>query len=329
MTVGWGIVGCGAIAATRIAPAIRSGENAEFVACCSRTLDKASAFASQQGAARGYDDLSELADDPDVQAVYIATPNAAHRAAAVELLEGGKHVFCAAPLATSAEDADAMVESAASAGRLLGVGCQMRCLPALVQVRELIATGQLGELLLMRAGFGCPLDGDGGWRVQRALSGGGALMDLGPHVIDALRWLGGEIVAASGRAANLRLRGDVEDLATAELELAGGALATMDVAWCHQDASMAVFGSEGSARVAGAFGQAMTWRLDVRIGGETTTQEGRADRAYREAIEEFGAAVEEGQPTAPIDGLAGLRAVEVIGAIYESADCGERIELEE
>ncbi len=329
MTTGWGILGCGRIADGRIAPAINASDNADLIAFCSRSIEKASEFAGRHNAARGYDDLADLIEDPEVDAVYVATPNANHKDDTLALLAGGKHVLCDKPLAMSAEDAEEMCEAAAAAGKLLGVAHQMRYFPHLAAVKELIDSGQLGKLMLLRMGFAFVNSPGDKWRLSESMAGGGPIMDLAPHTIDIARWLGGEVDAVTGTTANVRFQYEVEDLAGGVLELDSGAVCLMDVGYAYSDATLAVFGTEGTVRVEHAFGQVLDWRMTVAIGDETTEQSGHADRAYIDEIEDFSRAIVEIAPHAPVPGTEGLRCMEVIEAWLESAESGGRVELEE
>ncbi|MDD4889601.1 MAG: Gfo/Idh/MocA family oxidoreductase [Phycisphaerae bacterium] len=328
MAIGWGILGCGTIADKRIAPAIAGSDNARLVAFCSRAMERAADFAERHGADRGYDDLDDLIADPEVVAVYVATPNANHYAETIRLLAGGKHVLCDKPLALTSEQAEEMLAAAEASGTLLGVAHQMRYLPGLQQVRELIVGGELGKLLVLRTGFGYVSPPRDIWRQKRALAGGGPLMDLGPHVVDALRWLAGEIVSVQGELTNALFNYEVEDTASAVLGFESGAIGLLDVGYSYSDATLTVIGSEGAARLDKAYGQAVDWELAVTIGGETARQAGRADRAYVDEIEDFSEAILADRP-APISGLDGLRTIEVIEAIVESAESGERVELKD
>jgi predicted dehydrogenase len=144
-----------------------------------------------------------------------------------------------------------------------------------------------------------------------------------------MRWLAGEIVAVSARTGNLRFEYEVEDTAAAVIEFDCGALGTLDLGYSYSEASLDVFGTEGRVSVDPAFGQSFEWNMTVKLGGETTTETGQADRAYIDEIEDFSAAIEAGRSAAPVPGADGVRQLEIIEAIMESADCGERVELEE
>jgi len=116
------------------------------------------------------------------------------------------------------------------------------------------------------------------------------------------------------------------------LQFDSGAIGLMDVGYCYNEGSLSLHGTAGSARLDGAFGQFVDWDLQVTLGGETTGQQGRAERAYIDQIEDFGESVaSEGSSArpAPVGGIEGLRGLEVIEAIYESSECGERVELED
>lgn len=328
MTIGWAILGCGGVADKRIAPAIADSDTGRLIAFCSRSMDRAAEFAARHGADRAYDDLGDLLDDPQVDAVYIASPNGLHAEQAGTLLAGGKHVLCAAPLATDSEQIEALMQAARSAGVLLGAAAPARYLPGVALIRDLIEGGDLGKLLLLRAGFGYVFPPRDAWRQDRDLAGGGPLMDLAPHVVDTLRWLAGEIDTVQGQLANALFTYDVEDTAAAVLGFAGGAAGLIDVGYTYSDATLTVIGSEGSARLEPAFTPVGDWELTVTIGPETTQQSGGGERAFADAIDDFARAASARRP-APADGLAALRTIEVIEAIIESAQSGERVELRE
>ncbi len=146
MSVGWGVIGIGKVADIAIAPAINADEQSSLAAVCSRSLDRAKAFAEKHGAASGYDDFGEMLLDPNVDAVYIASPNGLHAEQALAAFRSGKHVLVDKPLALEVADARAMVDAAADAEVLLGTGFHLRHKATARAAREAIAAGRLGEV---------------------------------------------------------------------------------------------------------------------------------------------------------------------------------------
>ena len=111
MTIRWGIVGAGEIANRGMAPALNKAADTELAAVQCRTMDKARAFAEKHKAAKAYDSLEKMLGDPDLDAVYIATPNSLHAANTIAAAKAGKHVLCEKPMANTVRDAEAMIEA--------------------------------------------------------------------------------------------------------------------------------------------------------------------------------------------------------------------------
>ena len=178
----WGIAGPGAIAA-QFAEGMRSVEGGTVVAVGSRATERAREFASRFGIARHHGSYEDLADDADVDAVYVATPASRHAADALLFLNAGKHVLCEKPFTLNAAQARQVVSAAREQGRFVMEAMWSRFLPSYKALRDVLAEGRIGEPLLVEADFG--------WRgpvvpTERHFDleqGGGALLDLGIYPV--------------------------------------------------------------------------------------------------------------------------------------------------
>jgi len=178
----WGILATGHIAG-RFAEDLRLVPGAELVAVGSRTRESAELFAKRYDIPRAYASWAELAADPEVDAIYVATPHAAHHEAAMTCLSGGKAVLvekpCTLDLATTTE----LVETARARGLFLMEAMWMRTNPLILRVLELIAQGAIGEVTHVRADFGAAGPFPPEHRMRARTLGGGALLDLGVYPV--------------------------------------------------------------------------------------------------------------------------------------------------
>ena len=154
--LGFAILGPGRFAAGRIAPALNRAGNCRLVAVVSRDRARAAAFAEEYGAARAYDDLWAALSDPDVQAVWVASPHALHREHVEAVASARRHVLCEKPLATTVADAEAMVRACRRTGVLLGTGYHLRHHPLHREARRLVVEGELGEVTMAQAEWSLP-----------------------------------------------------------------------------------------------------------------------------------------------------------------------------
>jgi len=188
-----GLVGCGGIAKGIHIPAYQKIENAEVVATCDILKDRAESAAKTLGAADVFTDYRKLIELKEIDMVDVCTPNYLHSDVAVAALNAGKHVFCEKPDAITVEKAIAMKEASEKAGKHLMVMRNWRYNANCNYVKDYIESGKCGELYTGRCGWirrrGIP--GKGGWFTTKAQSGGGALIDLGVHLIDLSIWMMG------------------------------------------------------------------------------------------------------------------------------------------
>lgn len=322
MAVRWGIMGTGWIAGSAIAPAIRASESGELLACLSRDKAAGQAFCAQHGCSRAYDRMEDFLADDEIEAVYIATPNAQHAGETVACAGAGKHILCDKPMATSAADCRRMIEACQQAGVNLMVAYQNRFHPCHQEARRLVQSGELGEPRIARAQFyfkypGPPSD----WRQQVASAGGWATMDVGTHALDLLRFLlGDEVAEVFAFVDNPGFSYETEDVAVLSLRFRNRTLAWMDCATSvHTPHShVEVYASNGSVELLGTLGKGGSGTLQTVINGHERSFEYASVQLYVAEIEEFNRSILE-ERTPAIPGGEGLRNLEILDAAFLSA----------
>ncbi len=180
--VRWGILATGRIA-TGFTEDLKLLPDAQINAVGSRTLAAAREFADTHSIPRAYGSWQDLADDPDLDVVYIATPHSAHHAASMTCLKAGKAVLCEKPLTLDLPTSEELVATAGAAGLFLMEAMWMRANPAIRRISELVADGAIGEVTSIQADFGIPGPVPPGHRLRAPELGGGALLDLGVYPI--------------------------------------------------------------------------------------------------------------------------------------------------
>ncbi|MGY1711445.1 Gfo/Idh/MocA family protein [Geodermatophilus sp. SYSU D00758] len=261
--VGWGVAGCGWVARDHALPALRATPGAEVVALHDRD---AAALARVGGDTPRGTDLAAFLATPGLDAVYVAVPNAAHRAVVEAAAAAGRAVLVEKPLAADVADAEALVAACREAGVLLGTAYDQRWHPAHARLRGLLP--ELGTVTAVRVVYCCWLPADwtpdgaphDNWRVDRARAGGGAAIDLAPHGLDLVGVLLGEDVVELTALLQRRVHGyPVDDGALLAGRTAGGVLVDLHVAYNTPDAlprrRLEVVGTRGMAVAVDTMGQ--------------------------------------------------------------------------
>jgi xylose dehydrogenase (NAD/NADP) len=247
--VRWGILGCGSIARSAVAPAIRWSSNGELVAVASRDAATARERAEAVAAPRAHASYDALLEDAGVDAVYIGLPNGLHEVWALRAAQAGKHVLCEKSLALSAGGARRMSAAFRARGLRLVEAFMYRHHPQWEIVRRLLAERVIGDVRSLRAGLAGTVKSDGDHRFSPSL-GGGALFDVTCYAVDAARMLlGGEPVRVTAQAA-LLAEGGVDVTTSALLELPGGVLASAHGSLrSAPDQFLTILGSHGRIEV--------------------------------------------------------------------------------
>jgi 1,5-anhydro-D-fructose reductase (1,5-anhydro-D-mannitol-forming) len=185
----WGIVGLGSIVNGTMAPAMVADPDSEIVAAVSRDQGRADAFAEKFGARFAYTDYDEMVANPEVTAVFVATPNSQHAEQVLKAAAAGKHVFCDKPMSLNAADALREIQGCRAAGVMLGINFHNRQLQWVRDCKQLIADGTIGEVLTVHVEASAGLRPPQDWRNNRQLAGLGTTYSQGVHVFDFLRWM--------------------------------------------------------------------------------------------------------------------------------------------
>jgi len=329
---GFAIIGCGRVADRRVAPAIRRAEGAELIGMCSRDLMRAAEFVGRHNARRAYGSIEEVLSDNDVHAVYIATPNNLHAEHAIACLRGGKHVVIDKPIAMNLVEAERVHRAAEEAGRSVTVMHQQRFHPANLHLIRMLDERKLGTLRFARARIGIWYSDAENWRLNKSVSGGGAAMDLGPHVLDVLLQVGGPVRRVHAFTANLCFDYPVEDFCHAQLEFNSGLQALVEMSYCERTygGRLEAYGSNGSYIVDGSLQQASYFHTHLRIGepaDAADVEEAVYRNSFVDAIEDITDAFRSGN--APmVTVYDGMEVISVIEAIYQSARTGSIVDVQ-
>ncbi|WP_439878939.1 Gfo/Idh/MocA family protein [Pseudomonas prosekii] len=226
--VRWGMIGCGSVTERKSGPAFYKAPGSALVAVMGRRLDAVSDYAARHGIARVYTDAQALIDDPEVDAVYIATPPDSHHDYAVMVAAAGKHCCVEKPMSLNAGQSRAMQQVFSDAGLHLFVSYYRRSLPRFQQVRQWLEAGRIGEVrhltwTLTKAPSPTDLTGADNWRTDPTIAGGGYFADLASHGFDLFQYLLGDIREVAGFTARQAGLYAAEDAVSATWRFASGA----------------------------------------------------------------------------------------------------------
>jgi len=194
--IGYAIVGLGGYGAGTIIPQFRNCRYSRLTALVSGDPEKLQRLGREHGlpprSLYSYDTFDRIRDNPDVDVVYVVLPNSMHAEYTIRAAQAGKHVMCEKPMAVSSAECEAMIAACRRAGRKLMIGYRSHFEPHNVHAMRLAREGAVGRRRFVQSEHGFPIGDPTQWRLKRALSGGGSLMDIGIYSVQALRYMAGE-----------------------------------------------------------------------------------------------------------------------------------------
>lgn len=235
--INWGIIGCGDVTEVKSGPAFNKVKNSALIAVMRRDAAKAKDYAQRHNVPKWYTDASSLINDPDINAIYIATPPSSHEEYTIAALKAGKPVYVEKPMSLNAAEAENMMEMVAEKNGKLAVAHYRRAQPLFKKLKSLLAEKAIGEVRFARlAMYKKSLTKEElkiektSWRVDPALAGGGLFHDLAPHQLDILYHLFGEADKAFGFATNQAGLYSADDMVTGNILFKSGV--QLSGIWC-------------------------------------------------------------------------------------------------
>jgi predicted dehydrogenase len=328
--IGYALVGLGKLSQDQLIPALRKTQDCHLTAVVSGHPDKAHRIAAENGVPEGsiysYETFDRVADNPDVDVVYVVLPNAMHAEYTVRAARAGKHVYCEKPMAPTARECQQMIDACKKAGRQLGIGYRLHFEPYNLEVARLARTRELGRLKMIDAAACIVITPDPHqWRLDKKLSGGGSLVDIGIYALQAARYISGEEpVTVSARQTitdTARFKG-IDESMIFTMTFPSGLLATCSSSYVTRLSRWGVstdggyFGLEPALYYHGLKG----FRSDGKPLAFPDIDQFAAE------MDDFARCVRDGRPTS-VPGEEGLRDVRIIEALYQSAETGRDVRL--
>ena len=344
--VRWGVIGAGGIADRRTIPGMMLCDNAELVAVMEINMELAEKCRAKWGCKKAYDSEAALLADPEVDAVYIASPVFLHAKQAMAAADAGKHILIEKPLAMTAEEGQKVVEHCKGKGVLIAAGLMMRFGAYVQAMKKAVAEGKIGRPVSGYAQFtGWYPDMPGNWRQSKKNGGGGAMMDMGVHCIDLMQYiLGTKAKDVAAFNDTISFRYDVEDTSTVLMRMENGAQCVVQSNFNIADDAakwrIEVFGEEGRLIGDTVIGQVDGGKLDAMFLGKQGGYDAQQDKKdgqrtqiqvefgnmYAREIESFSNSILTGAPV-EVPAEEAVQVQRIMEAAYRSSDEGVTVKL--
>ncbi|WP_142849311.1 Gfo/Idh/MocA family protein [Telmatospirillum sp. J64-1] len=335
--VGYAVVGLGQYALNQIIPSFAESRSSRLVALVSGNREKAERTADLYGVSHDaiydYDSYDRIAENDEIEAVYVILPPALHAEYSIRAARAGKHVLCEKPMAMNAEECAAMIQAASEAGRKLMIGYREHYEPHNLEAIRRIREGELGTVRVIQTDTSRPINPDvpaDQWRVQRDLAGGGSLFDIGIYGVNGARYLSGEepveIRAMTHTPEGDARFGDVEDVVSWQMRFPSGITAMGSSAFSYQANRFSVEGTEASLQMQPATDY---YEHNLSIRTQDSVEEVQIDEAnqFARQMDHFSEAIlNDSEIRSP--GEEGMQDVRLMLAIYEAARTGQPVAVD-
>lgn len=267
----WGVAGCGRFAERSFIPTIKFLRKSTIVSFYSHNLIRAKELAEKTGTAGYFDNYDEFLKS-GIDCVFVVSANVHHYEEVIKAADAGKHILCDKPLAITSNQAEEMVETCKRNNVLFAVNYLHRFHPQVVKAKELIKNQVIGKLVSVNVNFNADFPPGSNFRFNKKLSGGGALRDLGTHMIDLLRYFGGEIEDINGYIDNIVYKSEVDDFASAVVKFEKGSYGYFNVSFNNKKAfnKIEILGHNGAISIENFIGAkaGASSKLTILLEGE-------------------------------------------------------------
>lgn len=331
--LGIALVGLGNYATGQLAPALQETKQCYLAGIVTGTPAKAKTWQRKYDIPEqniyNYETFDRVADNPDIDIIYVVLPNGMHAEYTIRAAEAGKHVICEKPMATSVKEGRAMIEACEKTGRKLSIGYRLHFEPHHQRVMKLGQEEVYGPVTVMQAGFGFrigdpPYPSHIRWRLDKEMAGGGALMDVGIYALQAARYVTGEepvAVTAQEYTTRPDVFDEVDETIFFQLEFPGGTVVDGSTSYNGNFNRMYATATDGwfEVRPAYGYGGIRGRTLEGSMNLPNVNQQARQMDAFAACIIN--------DRTSRVSGEEGLRDLRVIEAIYESIATGKRVRI--
>lgn len=316
----------------RVAEAMQQCKKAKLVGVISGTPSKVAEWQTKYNIPSSncynYENFDEIKNNPEIDAVYVITPNALHRDQVIRVAKAGKHVICEKPMGLNAKEGQAMVDACKKANVKLLVGYRMHFEPNTLEIVNQRSRGELGEILSFEGTTGFTIGDPTQWRLNKALAGGGAIMDVGIYAINGARYLVGQepiwVTAQETKTNPSKFKDGVDETIQFQFGFPNGALASCVCSYnINLPDRFFVNGQKGFAELQPAFGY-----------GPIKARTHKGELNYPHVphqvaqMDEMAAIIfANKRPIIPVDGEEGVKDLKIIDAIYLAIKTGKKVPL--
>ncbi|RLJ79398.1 putative dehydrogenase [Pedobacter alluvionis] len=317
---------------TRVAEALKACTKAKLVGVISGTPSKIKEWQTKYNIPEkncyNYDNFDQVKNNPDIDAIYVITPNALHHSQVIRVAKAGKHAICEKPMALNAKEGQEMVDACKKANVKLLVGYRLHFEPRTLEVIRMRNAGDFGQIRFFQGQCGFKAGDPTQWRLNKALAGGGSMMDIGIYAINGARYMVGEepiwVTAQETKTDPVKFKEGVDETIQFQLGFPGGAVASCLSSYNinHLDRFF-MSGDKGFAEMQPSTGYGP-------IKGRTHKGELMQPITTHQTVQmdEMATIIfEDKKPVVPVNGEEGLKDLKIIDSIYEAVKTGKKIKL--